>query len=165
LVALPGLRRLQVTRVGIKLMRLLGFGGTYVPGGDASVMMQRPFVGNPLTSDPVRYARNVAVLEAEPKLAIGWPTVAWADAAFRVMSELADPNFATRIRQPILIVAAGQDQVVSTPAIDAFAVRLRAGSHLIVPGARHELLMEQDRFRGQVLAAFDAFVPGSASFG
>jgi hypothetical protein len=24
--------------------------------------------------------------------------------------------------------------------------------------------MEQDRFRGQVLAAFDAFVPGTAAF-
>jgi lysophospholipase len=33
-----------------------------------------------------------------------------------------------------------------------------------VPGARHELLMEQDRFRGQALAAFDAFVPGTAAF-
>ena len=26
---------------------------------------------------------------------------------------------------------------------------------------RHELLMEQDRFRMQALAAFDAFVPGT----
>ena len=127
--------------------------------------MQRPFVDNLLTSDPVRYARNVAVLEAEPSLAIGWPTVAWTDAAFRVMSEISQPSYAGRIRQPILIIAAGHDQIVSTPAIDEFSVRLRAGSHLIVPGARHELLMEQDRFRGQVFAAFDAFVPGSPMFG
>ena len=42
---------------------------------------------------------------------------------------------------------------------------LSAGSHLIVPGARHELLMEQDRFRTQALAAFDAFVPGTPLFG
>jgi lysophospholipase len=70
-----------------------------------------------------------------------------------------------KIRQPMLIVAAGQDSIVTTPAIDDFAVRLRAGSHLIVPGARHELLMEQDRFRMQVLAAFDAFVPGTPLFG
>ena len=66
---------------------MMGLGSPYVPGGDATVMMQRPFVGNLLTSDPVRYARNVAVLEAEPALAIGWPTVAWTDAAFRVMRE------------------------------------------------------------------------------
>jgi lysophospholipase len=165
LVALPGLRRSPLTRFSIKALRFLGFGGAYVPGGDASVMMQRPFVGNLLTSDPVRYARNVAVMEAEPKLAIAWPTIAWADAAFKMMGELAEPSFPTKIRQPLLIIAAGQDQIVSTPAIDAFAVRLRAGSHLIVPGARHEMLMEQDRFRGQVLAAFDAFVPGSQVFG
>ena len=64
----------------------------------------------------------------------------------------------------MLVIAAGHDQIVSTEAIDEFAARLRAGSHLIVPGARHELLMEQDRFRGQVLAAFDAFVPGTPIF-
>jgi lysophospholipase len=164
MIALPGLRRTRSTRVVVRAMRLAGLGMSFVPGGDSAVMMQRPFIGNLLTSDPVRYARNVAVLEAKPELAIGWPTVAWADAAFRAMSEFASPGYALKVRQPMLIVAAGQDQIVSTPAIDEFSVRLRAGSHLIVPGARHELLMEQDRYRGQALAAFDAFVPGTPLF-
>ena len=164
LIQLPGMRRLRVTRALVKAMRLVGLGASYVPGGDATVMQQRPFIGNLLTSDPVRYARTIAVLEAEPSLSLAWPTVAWADSAFKVMREFAMANYAVKIRQPMLIVAAGQDQVVSTPAIDEFAIRLRAGSHLIVPGARHELLMEQDRYRGQVLAAFDAFVPGSPMF-
>jgi lysophospholipase len=149
----------------VRTLRLMGLGSMYVPGGDASVLQQRPFIGNLLTSDPVRYARNVAVLEAEPSLATGWPAVAWADSAFRVMAELSQPGYPSRIRQPLLIIAAGLDAIVSTPAIDEFSVRLRAGSHLIVPGARHEMLMEQDRFRGQVLAAFDAFVPGTPLFG
>jgi lysophospholipase len=165
MIALPGMRRSIGTRVLVRTLRLMGLGGMYVPGGDASVVMQRPFIGNLLTSDPVRYARNVAVLETEPSLAVGWPTVAWTDCAFRVMGELTERGFAGKIRQPILIIAAGADAIVSTPAIDVFSVRLRAGSHLIVPGARHELLMEQDRFRGQVLAAFDAFVPGTPLFG
>jgi lysophospholipase len=164
MIALPGLRRTRTTRVVVRAMRLAGLGASYIPGGDASVVMQRPFIGNLLTSDPVRYARNVAVLEAKPELGTGSPTVAWADAAFRAMSEFASPRYALKVRQPMLIVAAGQDQIVSTPAIDEFSVRLRAGSHLIVPGARHELLMEQDRFRGQALAAFDAFVPGTPLF-
>jgi lysophospholipase len=164
MIALPGMRRLGATRALVRTMRLAGLGSAYVPGADATVMMQRPFAGNLLTSDPVRYARNVAVLEAEPTLATGWPTVAWTDAAFRVMSELSEPSYPTKIRQPILIIAAGMDGIVSTAAIDEFAVRLRAGSHLIVPGARHELLMEQDRFRGQAWAAFDAFVPGTPLF-
>jgi lysophospholipase len=164
MIALPGMRQATATRITVKTLRLLGLGRAYVPGGDATVMMQRPFLGNYLTSDPVRYARNVTVLEAEPALAVAWPTVAWADAAFRMMAEFAQPGYPLKIRSPILIVAAGQDRIVSTPAIDVFAGRLRASSHLIVPGARHELLMEQDRFRMQVLAAFDAFVPGTPVF-
>jgi lysophospholipase len=164
MIALPGMRRSSLTRVGVKALRLIGLGGAYVPGGDASVMMQRPFIGNMLTSDPVRYARNMAVVEAEPALAIGWPTVGWTDSAFKAMRQLQEPSFPARIRQPILVIAAGHDQIVSTPAIDEFAIRLRAGAHLIVPGSRHELLMEQDRFRMQALAAFDAFVPGTPIF-
>jgi lysophospholipase len=161
MIALPGMRRSSLSRAGVRALRLIGLGGAYVPGGSASVMMQRPFIGNLLTSDPVRYARNMAVVEAEPALVIGGPTVGWTDSAFKAMRQLSEPTFPTRIRQPILVIAAGHDQIVSTPAIDEFAIRLRAGSHLIVPGSRHELLMEQDRFRGQVLAAFDAFVPGT----
>ena len=80
------------------------------------------------------------------------------------MREFAEPGYASRLRQPLLLVAAGQDRVVSTPAIGQFALRLRAGSHLTIPGARHEILMEQDRYREQFWAAFDAFVPGSPLF-
>ena len=165
MIALPGMRRMAGTRMTVRTLRLMGLGSLYVPGGDASVLQQRPFVGNLITSDPVRYARNVAVLEAEPSLATGWPTVAWTDSAFRVMGELVQPGYPGRIRQPLLIIAAGLDAIVSTPVIEEFSIRLRAGSHLIVSGARHELLMEQDRFRSQVLAAFDAFVPGTPLFG
>jgi lysophospholipase len=112
----------------------------------------------------VRYARTAAILEAEPTLAIGSPTVGWLNAAFHTLRDFADPNFASRLRQPLLLVAAGQDRIVSTPAISAFATRLRAGSHLVIPGARHELLMEQDRYREQFWAALDAFVPGTPLF-
>src|SRR6185295_15491783 len=97
MIALPGMRRSLLTRTAIKVLRMSGFGSMYVPGGDASVMQQRPFIGNLLTSDPVRYARNVAVLEAEPALAVGWPTVAWTNAAFRVMNELAEPSYPGKI--------------------------------------------------------------------
>ena len=140
-------------------------GSAYVPGGDGTVLASQPFVGNLTTSDPVRHARTAAVIEAEPALGMGSPTVAWADAAFRAMAEFADPAYPARIRQPILIAAAGRDQLVSTPAIEDFAIHLRAGSHLIIAGARHELLMEQEHYREQFWAAFDAFVPGTPLFG
>ena len=80
------------------------------------------------------------------------------------MLAMEEPSFPARIRQPILIVAAGRDAIVSNNAIESFAAQLRAGSQLVVVGAQHELLMEQDRYRTQFWAAFDAFVPGTPLF-
>jgi lysophospholipase len=146
-------------------MRMIGLGSSYVPAQQARTMATRSFVGNILTSDPVRFARTAAVLEAEPLLGTGAPTIAWADSAYRATAQFADPGYAARIRQPMLIIGAGRDQIVSTQAIEDFADNLRAGSHIVVAGAQHELLMEQDHFRMQFLAAFDAFVPGTPLFG
>ena len=147
-----------------RAMRMSGMGRSYVPTGTPMVMSAQPFIGNRFSSDPVRHARTMAVLEAEPGLGIGSPTVGWADAAFRAMREFSDPGFAASIRLPIVMVAAGRDEIVSMPAIEKFATHLRTGSHLIVAGARHEIMMEQDHYRAQLLAAFDAFVPGSPVF-
>jgi lysophospholipase len=143
----------------LRAMRLLGRGTAYVPNAGAFQIVE--FIGNPLTSDPVRFARNNAVLLEAPELRLGGPTVAWAHAALGVMKKFEWPGYAARIRQPILMAAAGQDDVVSTPAIEEFGLNLLAGSHIIVPGARHELLQEQDLYRNQFWAAFDAFVPGT----
>ena len=164
LIGLAGAGAAPYAAAVVRLLRWAGLGANYVPGAAAAVMETRPFVNNILTSDPVRYARNTAILEAEPALALGRPTVAWCDAAFRAMRAIRERGYASRIRQPILIVSAGLDVVVSNAAIEEFASSLRAGSHLVVVGAKHELLMEQDRFRSQFWAAFDAFVPGSGSY-
>jgi len=161
LIGLQGFAATRTARLMVRVLRASGFGSMYAPEGEATVVGSRPFIGNILTSDPVRYARNAAILEAEPALGIGRPTVAWTDAAFRAMAALRERSYPARIRQPILIVAAGNDAIVSNAAIEDFATLLRAGSHLVVAGAQHEILMEQDRFRAQFWAAFDAFVPGT----
>ena len=90
-----------------------GLGRDVCAGRNPGIVGLQPFIGNILTSDPVRFARNAAILEAEPALGLGGPTVAWADAAFRAMRTFNEPNYPARIRQPILIVAAGRDAVVS----------------------------------------------------
>jgi len=148
----------------VRAMRWAGFGSMYVPKADTSIVESRPFLGNILTSDPVRYARNAAIIEAEPGLSVGAPTVAWMDSAFRAMRAMREHSYPARIRQPMLIVAAGRDAIVSNSSIEDFAMQLRAGSHLVVVGSQHELLMEQDRYRSQLWAAFDAFVPGTPLF-
>jgi lysophospholipase len=164
LIDLTGFAATQTARIVVRAMRLTGFGSLYVPKGEVGIMESRPFAGNQLTSDPVRYARNAAILEAEPDLALGPPTVAWTDAAFRAMGPMRERSYPANIRQPLLIIAAGSDTVVSNAAIEDFGVLLRAGTQLVVAGAKHELLMEQDRYRQQFWAAFDAYVPGTPLF-
>ncbi|MCK9914652.1 alpha/beta hydrolase [Microbacteriaceae bacterium K1510] len=164
MIALPPSPLTRVAGPLARTLRLFGSGSAYIPTGNDALAGKQEFVENPLTSDPVRYARNAAVLEEEPELGLGAPTVAWADAALRVMKRFAEPGYAGRIRQPILMVAAGRDEVVSTPAIEQFGMNLLAGRHLILAGAKHELLQEQDHYRGQFWAAFDAFVPGTPRY-
>ncbi len=164
MIALPTTRLTRAAGPLARIMRYMGRGGGYVPTGHGAPIGVDDFLGNVLTTDPVRYARNMAVLEEAPELSIGAPTIAWADAALRLMKQFAMPSYAGSLRQPILMVAAGRDEVVSTPAIETFGMNLLAGSHLILPGARHEILQEQDQYRNQFWAAFDAFVPGTPLF-
>jgi lysophospholipase len=138
----------------------LGFGKAFVPGGGDTAIATKPFEGNRLTSDPDRYARNSALSAAARHLSIGDPTIAWVRTAFHLMARLAAPNAAREVRVPTLVIAAGRDRVVSTPAIERFAARLKTGQALILREARHEILMESDPIREQFWAAFDAFIPG-----
>ncbi|MGJ4967433.1 MULTISPECIES: alpha/beta hydrolase [unclassified Bradyrhizobium] len=165
MIDLPDSRTALPARLLLRAMRIAGQGGRYVPGGNDEISGLAPFVNNPLTSDPVRYARNAAILEEDPTLGIASPTVAWADSAFSAMMTFRGMTYPSQIRQPILMLAASSDTVVSTAAIEEFAYHLRAGSHLVIAGAKHEILQEQDRYRSQFWAAFDAFVPGTPLFG
>ena len=141
-------------------LRRLGMGRAYVPWGGATTAFTLPFPGNPLTGDAGRYARMTALVEAHPQVAIGSPTVAWIAAAYDTMDAFAAPAYPLALRQPMLIVSAGNDAVVANTAIDRFAIRLRVGSHVAIPGAQHEIMLEQDGYRAQFWAAFDAIVPG-----
>ena len=145
-----------------RALAMTGFGRVPMPGSAAS--QPAPFAYNKLTSDPLRYARNVAIYRAHPELATGRPTVAWVGAVCRAVETVSDPGFMARLPVPTLIVAAGSDEVVSTLAIQRYTRRLKANAAITIDGARHEMLQEADVYRQQFFAAFDAFVPGSDLF-
>lgn len=163
LIDIRDLRLPQGARLLADFLNVLGLGGAFVPGGGAKSIMLKPFKGNNLSSDARRYARNAAIVQAAPQLAIGDPTVGWIHAAFRQIDDFADPDYPTRTVPPVLIIAAGADRIVSTPAIERFGLTLKAARVLVIEHARHEILQESDAVRGQFWAAFDAFVPGETA--
>lgn len=138
----------------------LGFGSAFVPFAREVPLAFRPFEGNRLSSDPVRYARGQRLAAELPQLQVADPTIRWVHHAFRFMERVGDPSFALDVRTPSLVIAAGEDPLVSSPAIEQFAARLKTGMALALPGARHEILNETDAVRERFWAAFDAFIPG-----
>ena len=145
-------------RIAANTLRSTGLGKTYMLGGAHSI---KAFEVNEVTSDAVRYLRNVDVLEQAPELAIGGPTASWIVAAAAAIKKVSRPDFIDAIRIPMLIIAAGMDSVVSTPAIERYALQLRNTTLLTIDGSKHEILQEQDFYREQFFAAFDAFIPGT----
>ena len=136
----------------------LGLGRLYAAWGPRK---KQPFATNKVTTDPARFARNTQLYETYPQLALGGPTIRWLRAAAQAAEAVSDPDYMARIQIPLLMIAAGTDQVVSTKAVEAYARHLRLGSLLMTDGARHEILQEADIYREPFLAAFDAFIPGT----
>jgi len=116
------------------------------------------FADNPLTSDVLRYMRMVETVRADDGLYLGSPSFRWLASALRAMLEAGRADFPGRLQIPLLVLAAARDTIVSTPAIEQLGLRLRNGRHMGIAGAKHEMFMENDTVRGQVFAAFDAFV-------
>lgn len=137
-----------------------GLGEMYAPGAGRNPPSDDPFEGNDYSSDPRRYQRTADLVHRHKELAIGGPTVSWMYAALKSADELFDPEFLASITLPILMLSASDDKVVSVQAVEDFAGMARTVSHLSIPGARHEILMERDEIRSQFWAAFDAFIPG-----
>ncbi|WP_029353682.1 alpha/beta hydrolase [Bosea sp. 117] len=164
MLGIERVRHERAARRSARLLGALGFARLKVPARREIYSTSLPFEGNRLSSDPVRYQRNLGISREHPELDVGAPTIGWIRAAFDLMDRLADPATARAIRQPLLMVGAGADEIVSTRAIEHLGTRLIAGAHIVIPGARHEILQERDVFREQLLAAFDAFVPGSPPY-
>jgi lysophospholipase len=164
MIALAQVRSTGLIRPLAAALSLAGMGGSTVPGGSTAPVALKPFEGNPVTSDPVRYARTAAYAEADARLGLGAPTVGWLREALAVTRRFAHPLYTRGIRQPMLLVGAARDPLIDTPRIEEFARRLKTGSAVVIPGSRHEPLQERDEIRAQFWAAFDAFIPGEQAF-
>jgi lysophospholipase len=142
------------------LLTALGGRRSYIPGGGGTSIMTKPFKHNFLTSDPARYRRTAAILEAASDLGIGDPTVGWIRASYRAFAEMARLDFGFTFRTPLLFVTAGGDTLVSSRAAEALAQRIKGAGLVSIAHARHEIMMERDIYREQFFAALDAFIPG-----
>ncbi len=116
-----------------------------------------------LTHDPERYADELWWRDHSRDVALGPPSWKWVEQALSSTHRLATQPGLERISLPLLILAARNDQLVSTPAIRRAAARV-PGARLHVYGreAAHEILRELDPVRLDALARIDGFLDEAA---
>ena len=150
-----------IRRMATALLLASASAGCTAPG-DRGRAKRAPFANNKLTTDAARYRRNSLLYETYPQLALGGPTVAWIRAACMAADIGAGPGIHRQASRCRCCSSAPAPTRSCRPARSQhYARRLEAARMLTIDGARHEILQEADIFREQLLAAFDAFVPGS----
>lgn len=142
-------------RTVISGLHAAGFDERYVPGGSSKTTGETPFEENILTHDAARYALLQSLVRAEPKLGLGSATVGWLHAAFRSIGETSQPGYLRAIETPMLICEAAEDALVSSSSLRHAAAMLGNAELLIVPNARHEILIERDDARAIFWQGFD----------
>ncbi len=138
---------------------ILGFGKSQL----SKDLGARPFEGNALTSDPARFGRYAALIEAQPQLALGPPTARWLSEMFAAIKKVNRPDHLSAIMIPTLVLGATADPIVPFHAIERLSQYFRAGRLIPINGARHEIFQERDLYRNQALAATLAFIPGTGA--
>ncbi len=136
----------------VRGVRLFGFGAM------AAMPPQPPetFENNQLTHDEPRWQLYRRLIDAEPKLAVREPTVAWVVASLNVFRGFFKPGALDRLRDlPMLVAIASDETVVKKSAQQKLSRRFQAAKVIIVEGAGHEILMETDERRAQFWKAFD----------
>jgi lysophospholipase len=135
----------------------------YLFGTGPFLLLAREFHSNFVTHDERRYRFTDDWFAADPRLTMGGPTLGWARQALRSMSAALAPGYLERIDLPLLLVSAGEDRLIDSGTHGPVAARLRNSRLVILPGARHEVMMETDDLRAQFWEAFDRLaesVPG-----
>lgn len=130
--------------------RMLGLGCRFAPGeGPESYAATAPFEGNLLTSDRARYLESQRMLRAQPEIALGGVSLGWLGAALwetRALARLQAPAL------PALAFVGGDENIVRPEVIRDRMAHWTRGELVGFPGARHELLMETDAVRDEVIA-------------
>jgi len=135
-----------------------GLQDAYVLGSNGRPPHSGRFEGNPLTSDPTRFERSLAMMRRDPRLAVGGVTYGWLAAACRSIAVLNAPERVHCLDVPLLMVTASQDRIVCPRAQARFCRNLPDGRLVCIEGARHELLVETDALRARFWEAWDGFI-------
>ena len=116
------------------------------------------FAENVVTHDEARWGVQQALIAANPALALGAVTWGWVRQALAVTRDFAGGRGLDEIDIPVLVASAEEDELVINAAHAAVTAKLPHARHIVIAGAKHEILMETDERRNAFFSAFDEFL-------
>ena len=125
----------------------LGFGEHYTPSEERFDPDRWIFEGNHLTHDGQRFRLIPACFAARPELALGGITFGWLHAALGAIVRVRGELHQTQV--PVLVLNGGQDHVVLSHELSAWAHHIPNVTEKIYPAARHVVMMETDDLRAR----------------
>ena len=140
-----------ITYVSDQICRWFSNFACYAPG--SNIYQETPFENNKLTSSTKRYASAFDTFNQVSETQLGGATMRWVNKSLYA-SEKAVNNTAN-ITIPTLIVQAGSDSIVTADGQENFI----GNSHckdtqlLRIDNAKHEIFLEQDKYRIPAITA------------
>jgi lysophospholipase len=117
---------------------------------------EEKFEGNPFTHDLVRWGLYRRLVTAEPRLALGEPTIGWVVASLDVCAGFLTPGALDKVAgMPMLVATASEEAIVDPAAAARVLPSLKRARQVVIEGASHEIFMETDERRAVWFAAFD----------
>lgn len=124
------------------------------------------FEENLYTTSPIRYKRLLEAYGITPRARLGSPSWNWMSQACSAAK--AAREGAALIKVPTIVLISGKDAIVHNQGAFYFCNKLKSsmregcggrnGDPILIPHAKHELLIESDQFRTPALeAAFNHF--------
>lgn len=136
---------------------MMGLCKTFAPGLQYAGYHQL-FDGNRLTGDRARYHEIRALLEKDPALDVGGPTIGWIHAALHSVARMRRELRRRAPSLPILVISSRGDRVVSPAAHRHIARRLPNAQLVEIIGAEHELLQEREETRARCMDEILSFI-------
>ncbi|BBL89176.1 hypothetical protein VroAM7_18290 [Vibrio rotiferianus] len=114
-----------------------------------TAFVTKTFEGNDHTTSPIRFKAYSDLLSNNPELRLGGVSPKWISEAIEAGKYCLSQ--AKHIKTPILIVQPEGDNVVSLAAQDTFNEACTSSRLLTIPHAKHDVLIEADRYRDWAL--------------
>jgi lysophospholipase len=117
------------------------------------------FAVNDLTHSEIRYQIFRQEYQDNPQVQLGGVSADWLKAAIQAMDEIEQKVKEMPI--PALVIQAGSDRVVDNKRQSRVAEKMPNVQFVLIDGAKHELLLEKDRYRKACLTAALDFLSNS----